>query len=86
MNVNLVRTLKDNNNSAEVKRNKAMLNKVKIAYRYNREQFINKINKLRKGSLIEMKNRLIKQRNDNAGDKDAIKIIEGQIAEIDKLL
>ncbi len=86
MNLNLEKTIKDNVNTSEAERSKKILKKVKIAFRYNREKFINKINKLRRVSLLKMKNELIKQHNDNAGDTDAIKIIEGQLAEVEKLI
>ena len=85
MNLNLSKTIEDNVNSAEAERSKTILEKVKVAFRYNRQEFINKIKKLKKEKLEEMKEDLTKQYQ-NTNDEDAKKIYGGQIAEINKLL
>tara|TARA_E500000318_G_scaffold101743_3_gene105476 strand:- start:1691 stop:1948 length:258 start_codon:yes stop_codon:yes gene_type:complete len=85
MSLNLKKTINDNVNSAEAKQSEKVLEKVKIAYRYNKAQFMDKINKSTKTELRKMLKSL-ETKYKKTKDADEMLILGGQIAEINKLI
>ena len=85
MSKNLKKTIDDDVNSAEAKQSEKVLEKVKTAFRYNRAQFMDKIKKSTQTELKKMLKSLTTQ-YEKTSSEEAQLILEGQMAEINKLL
>jgi len=83
--LSLEKTIKDNVNQAEVSKSKKLLEKMKIAFRYVRKKFMDKISNASKSVLLEMSNDIIKEINATK-DEDELKILGGQLSEIKKIV
>tara|TARA_B100000965_G_C19585128_1_gene755365 strand:+ start:1609 stop:2118 length:510 start_codon:yes stop_codon:yes gene_type:complete len=83
--LSLEKTIKDNVNQAEVSKSKKILEKMKIAFRFVRKKFMDKISNASKSVLLEMSNDIIKQINATK-DEDELKILGGQLSEIKKIV
>ena len=85
MKLNLEKTIKDNVNSAEAERSKTILEKVRTAYAYNKKEYMDKINKLNKNKLEELREKLLDEYY-KSKDDDVDIIYQGMVGEINKLL
>jgi len=81
----LEKRLKDNVNPNEKKVTESTLEKYKIAFRYVRKEFIDKIKNMKKDELKKLYKKLLNEL-DKLKDEDEKTILAGQVAEINKLL
>lgn len=81
----LEKRLKDNINPNEKKVTENTLEKYKVAFRYVRKEFMDKIKDMKKDELKKLYKKLDKE-YDKLKDEDEITILEGKIAEIKKLI
>jgi len=81
----LEKRLKDNVNPNEKKVTETTLEKYKVAFRYVRTQFLDKIKKMKKDELKKLYKKLLNEL-DKLKDEDEKTILAGQVAEINKLL
>ena len=81
----LEKRLKDNVNPNEKKVTETTLEKYKVAFRYVRKEFLDKIKDMKKDELKKLYKKLLKD-IENVKDDDERTIIGGKIAEINKLL
>jgi len=81
----LEKRLKDNVNPNEKKVTETTLEKYKVAFRYVRKEFMDKIKNMKKDELKKLYKKLLNEL-DKLKDEDEKTILAGQVAEINKLL
>jgi len=81
----LEKRLKDNVNPNEKKVTETTLEKYKVAFRYVRKEFMDKIKNMKKDELKKLYKKLLNE-FDKLKDEDEKTILAGQVAEINKLI